>query len=460
VSHLGLEAGEVLSLPLSVAAYGRIASDPAGAIVAEETTLDHVGILRGTPDFGDYFLEGALEIVLTSGALSNALFDFSLPVLLGADVRRFISSGHSIPQVNATEELTVPGGIVFNLVTPAIPDFMLAAPRGNLALWSLGGRLDINEVAEYSGRIIDALAGGRLDFTQVVGAVFPLFRNFWSGYNPGLRIETTGDPSQVLQYDPELTTPMGVRTRLLIPKLPNIGELGYADALFLLGGAQTADGFMVPLGLNGGADTSDPETNPPDGFADGNERTPELEPFTLPMAALHSGLQGPHTGYLVVAVAVSIPAGGGDPRPSAGSATLVRYAPGERPAADAEQPEFLAFPNGGSFDPAARTVAWTGVAGTDLERVLIKGRQGRHWTVYGSHAAGMVRFPDPQDFGVDEDRLVLERVESVLVNSIDFAEAVDAATIGRADGTPFELLLTVVDRVSFIDVKNARPPAE
>ncbi len=460
VSWRGLAKGAVLSLPMAPSAYGRVQMDIDGNIIAEETTLDHVGLIRGTPDFGDYSYEGTLEIVITSVGLSNALFDFSLPVLLGSDVKRFLDQDSQIPRVDKSEPIDVPGGIVLGLLGPAIADFVLTAPKGETNLWTLGGKLDLNDIAEYSGRIFDALDGGRLDFTQIVGAVFPLFRGFWSGYTPGVEVTTVGDPTAVVSQNPVLTTPMSMATLIDVPALPAIGELGYADALFLLGGAQTADGAMIPLGLNGGADTADKELNPPDGIADGDERTPEKDPFSLPIAALHSGLQGPHTRYMTVSVAVSIPAGGGDPRPSAGSATLTRFDAGERPPVELSQPEFLPFPAAATFDPAIRTVNWSAVAGADLERVLVKGKRGRHWTVYGG--AGEATFPDPADFGITEDRLVLEDMESLLVNAIDFDSGVDAGTIGQRSGVPFELLLTVVERVSFLDIKNARPatPAE
>jgi len=458
ISWQGLAKATVLQLSVALAAYGSIELDMAAEIVAENTILNHVGLIRGVPDYGNYKYEGALELVLTSGALSTALFDFSLPALLGADVKRFLDPDHNIPRVNAAESLSVPGGVVFGLAGPAIPDFALTAPRGKIGIWSLGGKLDINDVAEYSGAIVDALSGGSLDFTQIVGAVFPLLRNFWSGYNPAVIVATAGDPSAVVTYNPVLTTPMSFNSATLIPALPAIGTLGYADALFLLGGAQTSDGFMVPLGLNGGADTSDKETNPADGFADADERTPARDPFAIPFAALHSGLQGPFTRFMSVAVAVSIPAGSSDPRPSAGSATLSRFAPGEKPPAAFTAPDFLAFPATGTFNPETRTIVWADVDGADLQRVLIKGKRGRHWTVYGAN--NTFTFPTPSDFGVTEDRLNLEAMESLLINSIDFDAAVNAGNIGKASGTPFDLLLTVVNRVSFLDVRKARPVAQ
>ena len=459
VSWTGLVPGAVLDLPVAPAAYGRIELDPAGAIVADSTRLDHVGLIRGTPDFGNYSAEGAFEVVLTSTRLGTALFDFSLPALLGADVKRYLHPDHNIPRVSAADSLSVPGGVVFNLAGPAIPDYTLTAPEGKPGVWTLGGRLDLNEISEYSGTIVDALSGGNLDFTQIVGAIFPLFRNFWSGYSADVVVGGLGDVTQVTRHDARLTTPMTVTTAMVIPPLPRIGELGWADALFLLGGALTPDGAMVPLGLNGGADTANKETDPADGRADGDPNAAGVNPFPLPMAPLHAGLSGPHSRFITVAAAVSIPGGGSDPRPSAGSVIMTRHAPGVRPPARSELPAFLGFPESASFDPATRTLRWASVEGADLQRILVKGKRGRHWTIYGAFRGSAV-LPAPATFGVEEDRLTLDAVESVLINSLDFANGVDASGLGVAGGIAFDLLLGLVDRVSFLDVKNTRPPAD
>ncbi|MFO0746621.1 MAG: hypothetical protein U1F43_13265 [Myxococcota bacterium] len=463
VSWLGLPVGSVRYLPIPKAVYGRVEMDPTNAIVPETTTLDQVGVVSGIPELVHYETEGQLELVLTTQGLSSALFDFSLSVLLGADVKRYLDPNHHIPRVDASEPLTLPGGIVFNLAGPAIPSFIETLSKGHHKLWSLGGNLDLNQLAEYSGKIVDAISGGDLDFTQIVGAVFPLFRTFQSGYLPDVDVETVGS-TDIQPVTPKLVTPMGIFTDLDVPKMPQVGNLGYADGLFLIAGAETADGFMVGLGLNGGADTSDKTQNPPDGFADGNERTPEKDPFSLPIAPLHSGLQGPYTKYLVAAVAAAIPAGGGDKRPSSGSATLVRWEPGVRPPATQTLPDFLAFPTApatNKYDPATRTVEFDAVPGADMQRILFKGKHGKHWTFYGVKAGTPLVVPAMDDVEVkgDADRLIDGELESVLINSIDFAPGTDLSTLGVPGGLELDLLLDSVSRVSFIDVKHPIPEA-
>ncbi len=456
VSWAGLTASTTLYLPIPKTVYGKVVQDQAGAYT-DETILRNVGIVTGVPDFTTYSHEGTLEIVLTTTGLSSALFDFSLPVLLGSDVKRYLHPDSQIPRVDKNEQIGVPGGIVFNLLGPAIPSYVLTVPKGHQRMWSLGGKLNLNDVAEYSGIIFDAIGGGDLDFTKIVGAVFPLFREFWSGYTADVNVTETGVDALPITHTQRLTTPMGFVTRLDVPELPSIDELGYADGLFLLAGAQTVDGFMVPLGLSGGADTSDKEGNPADGFADGDEKTAEKDPFPLPAAPLHAGLQGPSTQYVVAAVAASIPTSG-DPRPSAGSATLARWGAGVHPPNDFALPPFLGFPSlatmGTSFE--TRTVAVGRTAGTDLMRVLLKGKRGAHWTFYGVGDA--LQIPNPADFGVEEDRFFRDELDSVLVNCMDFVTGVDLGTLARPGGLALDLLLGIVERVSFIDLKNTQLP--
>ncbi|MCB9731237.1 MAG: hypothetical protein H6745_01240 [Deltaproteobacteria bacterium] len=449
ISWLGADAHATLYLPLARTLNSKVELDMAGDVVAEGTTLEGAGIVRGMPDMTDYLREGSLEIGLTSFALSSALFDFNLKVLLGSDVKRFLDPNHHIPQVDGSSPLTVPGGIVFNLAGPAVPSFVLTAGEGHHRMWTLSGRLDITEIGEYSATIVNAVTGGDLDFTQIVGAVFPLFRNFWSGFVADVDVTATGPGSAETTVDPKLRMPLGLEQSLDVPPLPELGGLGYADALFILGGALTVDGFLVPLGLNGGADTSNKEQNPPDGIADANEHTPEKDPFMLPLAPLYGGLQGPHSSYLTALVAVAIK-GSGDPRPDSGSGILVRSEPGHGPAAAPTLPAFLGFPLTSAWSSETRVATVGAQAGADVQRVLFKGKTGRHWTIW-LNGATSVTVPTPPE-GVD-DRATTN-IESVLVNCLDLADGEDMAAIAAPGGTTLDNLLGHVSRISFVDVKS------
>lgn len=455
VSWLGAADGARLVLPIAQTFYSRVELSPEGDIVAEDSSLEGVGVLAGIPDLSLYERLGELELSLNSFALSSALFDFNLQVLLGADVKRYLDPDHNIPQVDPTEPLTVPGGITFNLAGPAVPSFVLSAPAGSHRLWSLGGRLDLSEIAQYASEIIDSVAGGDLDFTRIVGAVFPLFRGFWSGYVPEVTVTTTGDPDTILAIDPLLRVPLGLASSLDVPTLPSFGDLGWADALFLLGGALTADGFMIPLGLNGGADTADKNVNPPDGVADADERTPEKDPYPLPLAPAHSGLQSPHAASLIAVVAVAIP-GRDDPRPEGGSAILSRGEPGAAPPASPDLGEFLPFPIDSAWDPETRALTVGAVDGADTQRLLFKGRQGAHWTVWLNGRTTWT-VPTPADLVADLPDRATEEVQLVFVNSLDLAAGMSLADVVAPGGVDLDTLLGHVDRISFMDVKKPFP---
>ncbi|PIE17222.1 MAG: hypothetical protein CSA66_06380 [Proteobacteria bacterium] len=452
VSWLAIADATVIYLPVARTVFSRVDKSPEGNIVPETTILQAAGVVTGAPQDGLYSREGALELSLSSFALSTALFDFNLQVLLGADVKQYLDPDHHIPRVDASEPMTAPGGITFGLAGPALPEFTLAAPRGTHRLWTLGGRLDINDIAEYTSEIIASIGGGELDFTRIVGAVFPLFRNFWSAYVPDVEVTTVEDPGAVVRVDPVLTSPMGLSTSLDVPPLPAIGDLGWADALFLLGGALTVDGAMVPLGINGGADTADEEKNPPDGVADGNERTEDKDPFELPLAMLHSGLKSPHTAYMVAAVAVSIPAGD-DPRPDGGSAILVRGEAGQAPPAAPDMGSFLGFPIQSTWSKGTREVSVEALDGADLQRLLFKGRRGEHWTIWLNGRASYT-VPVPAELFPELPDRALADVDLVLVNSLDLADGVDLDAVAAPGGVTLDEMLGEVDRVSFIDIET------
>jgi hypothetical protein len=458
VSWLNVDSARTLYLPIAQTHYAKIEMDPSNTIL-DSTILDNVGIVRGAPDTSIYLETDPLEISLTSFALSSALFDFNLQVLLGADVKRYLDPEHSIPQVDPTEPITVPGGIILNLATPAVPTFVLAAPAGKNRLWSLGGRLDLSEVAEYASAIVDSIAGGDLDFTRIVGAVFPLFESFWSGYDPSVVVDTTGDRTAVVDAAPLLRMPLGLSSSLDIPPLPSLGAgIGYADALFFLGGALTPDGFMIPLGLNGGADTSDENKNPPDGIADAIETTPAKDPYRLPLSPLHDGLQSPHVAFVATVVAVAIP-GKDDPRPDSGSAILARGELGSGPPASPDLGSFLGFPLASSWDPTTRALVVGSVPGADVQRMLFKGKTGRHWTLW-LNGTTTYTVPNPTSFSDDAvtDRAT-DTLELALVNSLDLADGLTLDAVVTPGGVTLDTLLGHVDRISFIDVKDPIPQA-
>ncbi|MEC9072864.1 MAG: hypothetical protein VX938_10810, partial [Myxococcota bacterium] len=296
-----LRGDGVVLLPVPRTAWGEISLDPADEVQAEGTELEGMNIVSGEVDFGDYPKQGELELTLSSFPLGNGLFDFSLETLLGPEVSRYFDPGHSLPGVDTDEVAQIPGGLTFSLSTPAILTYQLGAQPGDRRVWTVGGRISLEEISEYADLLFAAFDDG-LDFNLLVGTLFPTFADFWSAVTPVS--EVPGDGSLDATKAPvTLAFPSPLRTLVTPSDLPPLvrdedvpglcsgeggtscsgdedcpeestcegakaaGSLGWANALFLLNGAITGDALMVPLGINAGSDTSDPELNPEDGVA-------------------------------------------------------------------------------------------------------------------------------------------------------------------------------------------------
>ena len=421
-----------------------------------ESTIDGMRVLSGTPDFSGYDKTGEFEVTLNCFALSHALFDFSLDSILGADVKRYFHPDTTIPGIDKSAPAQMPGGVTFGLGGPALQEYWLPTSPGDKLLWTLGGRVELGEITPILGDVLDAISGGsELDVGKLVSAIIPLFGSFWSAVNPEVAVES-GDAQTILSLDPKLRIPMGLSSEVTIPALPAVEDKGWADALFLIAGAFTADGTMIPLGLNAGTDTVDAEVDPADGLADGNQNTPEIDPFNVPFAMLHSGLGGPHTRYGVAAVAAVI-LGKDDPRPEGGSAILNVADPMEPLASKVELDDFLGFPLGSSWDPETRTLSVDALDGADTQRILFKGKKGAHWTVW---MRGRTSYTVPVAAELLEtDETIEDRADNVrlvLVNSFDFEESVNLDDILNPSGTHLDLLLNVTKRVSFVDIRPAK----
>lgn len=462
VSWLGHEGG-VLLLPVAQTTYADIVLDGDSLYDAAASTLIGASIIRGTPDMSIYPRAGELEVSLSSFALSDALYDFNLAAILGADVTRFFDPDTNIPGVDITEEAQMPGGLTFGLAGPALPDYYLGAPGGTRTLWTMGGRVDVNDIAEYVGEIFEAIDGSdSIDFNRLINAIFPLFRFFWSGVTPDIAVAGDGDPT-FQTVNPQLSTPMSLKTEFLVPMLPDIAPPGhtdgplYADAVLLLGGALLPTAEFLPLGINGGSDTPDASLYPPDGIADRDVKTPEQDPYEVITAPLHSGIGGPHTRYATAIVAASFRIDSKDTRPDGGSIILTRSEPGSGPAVPDAGASFLAFPDNRGWDAETRVVALDAVEGSDTQRVLFKGKRGDNWNIWlGGRSSYTVPVPktllelgDEVEFG---DRST-GSLAFVLLNCFDFTPDQSAASIGTPGGITLDRMLMAVDRVSFVDVR-------
>lgn len=454
VSWLGASAG-VLFLPAPRSFWGEISLDPDANVVEAETALVGANILRGTADFGAYPKLGELELTLSSFPFSTGLFDFNLQAIIGANVKRYFDQEASIPGVDEDSTAEIPGGITFGLDGPAIPEFVLAAPKGRNRVWTLGGRITSDEIAPYVGKLFEAFGGDQgLDFGFLVSALVPLFADFWTTLDTTGEIAGDGEPT-VSELHPALRIPLGLSTSVTVPDLPGFGGGLWADSLFSIGGALTADGLFVPLGMTAGSDTADAKKFPPDGVVDGDPSTPERESLPLPLAPLHTGLGGPHTSFGLATVAVALVQKKDDPRREAGSAILTRAAPGEPPPKDPALPSFLGFALGSTWNAETRALSVVPVDGADAHRVLFKGKTGRNWTIW-LHGKTSWTVPVPADLLGVEPAGIADRTEDpqlLLVNAFDLAPGIDPEDLGAPGPHTLDLLLQVVDRASFLDVK-------
>ncbi|MGM0574981.1 MAG: hypothetical protein ACQEXJ_04535 [Myxococcota bacterium] len=450
VSWLGAQGG-VLALPVRRTFWGSVVMDQEAEIVPEETVLKGANILRGEVGLGDYPKSGELELTLTSFPFASGLFDFNLTSIVGANVERYFDPD-AMDLFDKDEPAEIPGGVTFAINEPAIPDFVLAAPKGRHHVWTLGGRIALDEITEFADILFDGFGGGSIDFGKLVSNLVPLFQDFWTTRTATPDI--AGDGSvQVETITPALRVPLGLQAEVDVPPMPALGETGWPSTVFLIPGAVTAESLFVPLGLHAGPDTTDAEANPADGVVDPDESTPEVEPFDVPIAPLHTGLAGPGTRYTLAAVAVSLREGSGDPRPEGGSAIIHREAPGASPEGALELPDFLPFPMNSTWDAETRTLSVEPLADGDVQRVLFKGRTGEHWTIW-LHGADTYQVPVPDSVmgpGSDiGDRTV--DPELVLVNTFDLREGLTLDALAQPGGLGLDMLLDAVDRASFVDI--------
>jgi len=452
VSLLGAQ-GPVVYLPAKRIVFGEIQLTPEAELVPDSTTLTNANILKGVPDFTQYPTIGEFEVSLSSFALSSSLLDFNIDAILGSEVRRYFDPDFPLSGlIDVTQESEIPGGLTFGLEGPAIPDFWLTAPGGKQTLWTLGGRAPASEVTPFVGDIINAVDGDTLDLGRVVTAVIPLFKTFYSAVDTTL--EFPGDGTKgVTEVAPPLRVPLSLATTFTVPALPELEPNVWAEVVFMLGGALRADGSFVPMGLNAGADTTNSEIDAPDGLADGDSKTPSIDPYVLSYAPMHSGLSTVTSQYAAALVALSIDPGGNSTRRDAGSALLNRAPLGEILPAESTLQDFLPFANGSAYDETTRTLTIAAPAGAEATRVLFKGKQGNHWNVWLNGVTSYV-VPVPADvIGVVDAEDRTTNTELTLVNSFDFSDGVTLGDLLTPGGFNLDRLLLVVDRVSFLDVR-------
>ncbi|MDP6945125.1 MAG: hypothetical protein QF464_13330, partial [Myxococcota bacterium] len=206
VSHLGVTDATLLA-PVAPTMWGYIAMDPDGELT-EETELVGATVLQGAVDMGAYEKAGEVELTISALPFSSSLFDFNLESILGASVERFFHPDTAIPGIDTTETLEMPGGLTFAFGGPAIPSYVLAMPPGHSTIWTLGGRIGLDEVFAFSDDIFEAFDGGNINFGELASYLMPFFTEFWSGMadTPDLTL----DGPDITTVDSLLRIPLGL----------------------------------------------------------------------------------------------------------------------------------------------------------------------------------------------------------------------------------------------------------
>ena len=447
VSHLKV-TGATLFVPLTPTMWGSVAMTPEGELT-DETELFGATVIEGAVDMGDYDKPGEVELTLSALPFGATLFDFNLESILGANVKRFFHPDTQLPGVDTTETLEMPGGLTFAFAGPAVPTYVLAVPPGSSTLWTLGGRIGIDEVFAFSDDIFEAFGGGTVNFGQIASYLMPFFTEFWSGLSKTPALSLDGDALSTVNTT--LETPMALHMDIDVPTLPSLGQLGWAATVFAIGGAMTGDELFYPLGLAAAGDTSDETKWPADGEIDGIEETPEPDPLALSMAPLYGELAGPHSGYTTALVALSIRDNGEDPRPEGGSAIFAKRPAGEAHTTSFPESTFLAFSFESGWDAESRTVTAESVAEAETVRLLFKGATGSNWTLWLNGSATYT-VPTPADLvgEMTEDRAADPL--TVLISQFDFSVDVTLEDLRTPSSPTIQELLHQVDRTSFVEL--------
>ena len=124
--------------------------------------------------------------------------------------------------------------------------------------------------------------------------------------------------------------------------------------------------------------------------------------------------------------------------------------------AESALPDFLPFAMGSTWNNDTRELEVVSPPGTDTQRVLFKGTQGAHWTIWLN---GATRYVVPRPKNLSEAladaplRASINNTELILVNCFDFADGEDLRTLSATGGWNLDELLQVTDRVSFVDIR-------
>jgi len=430
-------------LPAARTMYAKLSVDKEDTLVVKDSEFDGADVVKGKVNYPGTNADGEAALGVTSVAFNQSLFNFNLDLIIGPNVKRYFDKDAPTFFDNSKPS-TIPGGLCFALGKPLLSTWWLAATPGPKLLWTLGGRLPLDVVLEKFGDLADQLQGGSdIDFGKIVSILFPFFKQFNSAITKDVPfLETLTTPTLHVDVNPNY--PLGLRATVAVPELPKLDDGQWADIAVMVVGAMLPDQSLVPLGLNAGVDKPNKEFVA-DGKADSDPNTPEIDPYEVGVAPLHSGTRMGAANYAVALVAATI---GDNGKKEAGSAIMSDVGALQK-APYFDKAAFLPFANGSAWANAERKVTVKAVAGAHFYRVIFKAQKGHEWHVYLAKPVNGLTLPNPNAWSASIDDRAKDP-KDVVVNAFELRAATDLATALR----PFVLGETVTRtrRTSFINV--------
>ncbi|MSP90309.1 MAG: hypothetical protein EXR79_00650 [Myxococcales bacterium] len=362
-----------------------IEMDADGKLIADKSKVANADLRVGEVEYSGI---GEAGLGLTSLAFGPALLNFSLDAIIGPGVKRpFHKDAPKLLNPTPGKSQDIPGGVTFHFAAPVVTSYVLAGSPGVHVLWSLAGRIEMSKISSETGKLVSAFdSGGNIG--SVVSVLLPFLQTFSSYVEFGVPF---GDkPASPLTKHPKITPsfPLGHRLAVQMADLPKTAA-GWADLVFVIGGALLPSGQIVPLGLTAGSDSADSDDKA-DGKVDGSSLTKGIDPLELAVGPLHSGLRVGAANHLLVHAAVIL---GGKGKKEGASIQI--EVPGLLPATAKVGP-FLAFPLGSTWDAATRTLTMAAVEGAQFYRTTFVGAEGHQWVVIvpGAQAGKAIVVPD------------------------------------------------------------------
>ena len=352
-------------------------------------------------------LQGDVRIGFTSFAIPGNLTDLNFESLMGTMLNTHIQIGATID-----ENILLPTGVegYLNETTPLKDGYAAQGMGGSGTLWGMGGYAQLTDILE----MVTGALGGEIEIAHIVGAIIPLFRNFYHGVQPGLEfaeiakvpdLDDINNNDDVDEMIPDfddfldlaetfaLTQEQTQVASMSLPSLPT----GADAILSLVGAMESGEGF-IPLGIDAALDDQDGVLDGEVGW-NNNGLIPEVY-----FAPQHSGVSG--YDYYVLSIALNL-AGLLDKTAAIDLSASV-YKEAASPS-DFTMPEFMAYMSDATW--ADHTIDAIAIPGASFHRLVLQKSKDYHpaeqrfWQIYWPGNQDDVTFshlpPLDDDRGVD-----------------------------------------------------------